>query len=291
MRGALARGEIELLANGVLRLTGHGGGRRQQLLAAVLAGHRYGAVLSHLSAAELHGLPAPVAATPEILVPQRGAQLLDGVTLHTTDRLPPTHVTVVDGIPTTTVARTAFDVSSRVGPRSLARIVDAALRHPEVTLRGLWAVHDELTGRGRRRVTLFRDALLAWNDGVRPGDSPKEPDLARILVAGGLPKPVQHYVVTIGGESFERDTAYPEVLLDTEYDGWAAHASRASFEADRARDAALIAAGWTVLRFTRGSRPRHIVSTVRATYDRLLRGDVTAQDRFRGKIGGWPTGA
>ena len=288
LRGAIARHELEVVHHGVLRTTGHPGDRRHQLLAAVLAGRRHDAVLGFLSAAELVGLPAPVATRPEILVVRRGLQRIDGITTHTTDRLPPSHVTVVDGIPVTTVARTVFDVSARVGPHTLARIVDAALRRPDTTLRGLWAVHDELTGRGRRPVTLLRDALLGWNDGVLPGDSPKEPSLVRILVDGGMARPVQHLLVTIGGETFELDTAYPNVLLDVEYDGWDAHASRASFEADRRRDAVLTAAGWTVLRFTRGSSPRTIVSTARATYDRLLRGDRTSEGGFREKIGGWP---
>lgn len=286
LRGAIARGELEVVHHGVLRVAGHPGDRRQQLLAAVLAGRRHDAVLGFLSAAELVGLPAPVAARPEILVARRRLQRIDGITIHTTDRLPPSHVTVVDGIPVTTVARTVFDVSARVGPQTLARILDAALRRPDTTLASLWRVHDDLAGRGRRRVTLFRDALLAWNDGVLPGDSPKEPDLVRILVDGGMPRPVQHLLVTVGGETFELDAAYPDVLLDAEYDGWDAHASRASFEADRRRDALLIAAGWTVLRFTRGSSPRAILSTARATYDRLLRGVLTSHGGFREKIGG-----
>jgi hypothetical protein len=291
LRGAVARNELEVVHHGVLRVTGHAGDRRQQLLAAVLAAGRDDAVLSHLSGGELLGLPTPVSSRPEILVARPGSPRIDGITVHTTDRLPPSHVTVVDGIAVTTVARTVFDVSARVGPHTLARIVDAALRRPDTTLRSLWRVHDALTGRGRRRVTLFRDALLAWNDGVLPGDSPKEPDLVRILVDGGLPRPVQHLLVTIDGETFELDAAYPDVLLDAEYDGWDAHASRASFEADRRRDAQLIAAGWTVLRFTRGSSPGAIVATVGATYDRLLRAGPTSQGGFREKIGGWPAGA
>jgi hypothetical protein len=286
VRGAVARGELEVVHHGVLRVAGHPGDRRQQLLAAVLAGRRHGAVLGFLSGAELIGLPAPVRARPEILVARRGLQVIDGITTHTTDRLPPSHVTIVDGIPVTTVARTVFDVSARVGPQTLARIVDAALRRPDTTLRGLWAVHDDLTGRGRRRVAALRDALLRWNDGVLPGDSPKESDLVRILVDGGMARPIQHLLVTIGGETFELDTAYPEVLLDAEYDGWDAHASRESFEADRRRDAVLTAAGWSVLRFTRGSSAHAIVSTVQATYDRLLRAGLTSEGGIREKIGG-----
>lgn len=270
----------------MLRVAGHPGDRDQHLLAAVLAAGRDDAALSHLSAAEVWGLPAPVSARPELLVARPGTPRIDGVTVHTTDRLPDAHLTVQRGLPVTTVARTAFDVSARVGPQSLQRIIGAALRRPDTTLAALWSVHDLLTGRGRRRVARFREALLAWNDGVRPGDSAKELDVGRLLVGAGLPRPAQQFLVVVGGAVFELDLAYPDVLLDIEYDGWGAHSSRASFDADRARDASLIAAGWTVLRFTRASTPSTIVATVLTTYERLLRADRTAEGGFREKIGG-----
>ena len=38
--------------------------------------------------------------------------------------------------------------------------------------------------------------------------------------------------------------------MAVETDGWATHGRRAGFEDDRARDAALLAAGWRVLRVT-----------------------------------------
>ena len=46
------------------------------------------------------------------------------------------------------------------------------------------------------------------------------------------------------------DFAYPELKLAIEVDGFAAHSTVDAFRRDRVRQNALVAAGWTVLRFT-----------------------------------------
>ena len=51
-------------------------------------------------------------------------------------------------------------------------------------------------------------------------------------------------------EGFEVDFHWPDARLIVETDGHEHHGTRAAFERDRARDQALMAAGWTVLRFT-----------------------------------------
>jgi hypothetical protein len=53
---------------------------------------------------------------------------------------------------------------------------------------------------------------------------------------------------TVAG--FEVDFHWPEARLVVETDGHEHHGTRAAFERDRARDQALTAAGWTVVRFT-----------------------------------------
>jgi hypothetical protein len=49
---------------------------------------------------------------------------------------------------------------------------------------------------------------------------------------------------------FEVDFHWPDARLVVETDGHEHHGTRAAFERDRARDQALTAAGWTVVRFT-----------------------------------------
>jgi very-short-patch-repair endonuclease len=78
-----------------------------------------------------------------------------------------------------------------------------------------------------------------------------EARMARLLAARGLPPAVPEYEVWNGATFVARvDFAYPELLLAIEVDGFAAHSSVDAFRCDRARQNALVTAGWTVLRFT-----------------------------------------
>lgn len=88
--------------------------------------------------------------------------------------------------------------------------------------------------------------------------------MLRVLVAAGLPAPVQQYRCRVGGRSFRIDLAYPERRLAMELDGWEFHRTRTAFDDDRARANPLIAAGWTLVRFTSRSTETHIVDCVRA---------------------------
>ncbi|MFC7481569.1 endonuclease domain-containing protein [Luedemannella flava] len=66
------------------------------------------------------------------------------------------------------------------------------------------------------------------------------------------------------------DLVFSEAKVVVEIDGWAYHSARAAFERDRSRQNRLVAAGWTVLRFTwrdLSQRPDHVVRTVRALVD------------------------
>ena len=288
VRLAVGRGELVPVHHDVFRIGGHPMTRQRELLAGALAAGP-DALLSHRSGVEVHGLTGVSATRPEVLVLRPRQPRVPGVVVHTTDRLGDADRDVIGGLPVTSVGRTLFDVSAVVGPRALARLVDGAVRRGSVTLETLWDVHDALTGRGRRRAVTFRTVLEAWTDGVRPGDSPKEVDVARLLVRAGLPRPEQQHLVTIGGTVHELDLAWPDLRLNVEYDGWESHGGREAFERDRQRDAELTAAGWTVLRFTRSSTPTTIVRTVGAAHARLSRTLGTAGTphvAFRGKIAG-----
>jgi very-short-patch-repair endonuclease len=70
--------------------------------------------------------------------------------------------------------------------------------------------------------------------------------------------------VRVAGRSFRLDLAYPELKLAIELDGWDIHRTRTAFDDDRWRANLLVAAGWTLLRFTSRSTEREIVDCVTA---------------------------
>ena len=64
--------------------------------------------------------------------------------------------------------------------------------------------------------------------------------------AARLPRPLTN--VRVAG--WEVDAYWPRERLIVEVDGYAYHGNRAAFERDRRKDAALTAAGYTVIRVT-----------------------------------------
>ena len=62
----------------------------------------------------------------------------------------------------------------------------------------------------------------------------------------GIPRPDRN----VGIEGKERDFVWRGARLVVEVDGHATHGTRFAFEDDRARDLALVRAGWRVVRFT-----------------------------------------
>jgi len=221
---------------------------------------------SHRSAGELWAIRGIVAERPEITVPAPMWARLPGVRSHQSGRLPCSRVTTYDGIPVTTPARTLADLSSCVTPRFLASLVDQCLRRNLTDLGTLRAVYDELDGCVRGLAALGA-ALEARQPGYEPGESLGEIELAELLVRAGLPAPVQQHQVIAGGTVYLLDLAYPDRRLGFEYDGWEVHGTRSAFEHDRARDNALAAAGWTILRYTSGMSSNQLADAALAAYD------------------------
>ena len=67
----------------------------------------------------------------------------------------------------------------------------------------------------------------------------------------GLPEPLVNSRVDAPDHPYlEVDFLWPKRALIVETDGYDSHGTRRAFEADRAKDAALTAAGFRVVRFT-----------------------------------------
>ena len=103
----------------------------------------------------------------------------------------------------------------------------------------------EAASRRRRGAARLRAALARYDE-PRMTRSQAERRLLDLVRHAALPQPVTN--ARLG--PFEVDALWRAEGLVLEVDGWAAHGTRAAFERDRRRDAALQLAGHRVLRVT-----------------------------------------
>jgi Transcriptional regulator, AbiEi antitoxin/Protein of unknown function (DUF559) len=240
--GRLTRIHRGVYAVGHGRLTGQG-----RWMAAVLA-YGDGAVLSHRSAAALHGIRPTSRRNIDVTVPSPSARPRPGIDVHRSATLTPADVTVVDGIPCTSVARTLLDLGEVVDERGVEKAVDQA---DVLRLFDLRAVEEVLSrADGRRGAPVLR-RVLAEYDGPTLTDEELEERFFAICRESGLPKPAVNVWITLDdGIAYKADFLWRGEGLIVETDGWASHGTRRAFEHDRRRDRRLRLAGWEVVRFT-----------------------------------------
>jgi very-short-patch-repair endonuclease len=252
---------------------------REHEMAAVLACGA-GATISHWSGAGLWQVCRPRGAADRVDVTvacaDRGRR--PGIRAYRVGRsLHAEEVTVLDGIPVTSLARTVFDLAGLAGPAELRQMFARAERRDASAVPANRPAR--ATGSGvvplasppgasqaaAGRATGFRGALSALLERhpKRPGapllrallthDAPQaltrseaEERVLRLIARAQLPRPEVNAWV----ERCEVDFVWRDERLIFEVDGFAFHGSRASFESDRHRDARLAARGFRVMRVT-----------------------------------------
>src|SRR5262245_52204360 len=144
---------------GVYVLAGAPPARSFDLWVAVLAAGA-GALVSHESAALLHGATglSPVPIT--LIAPHGAHHRLSGICVHQIDDVLRRHRTKVDGLPVVTAARSIVDLASRLGHDRLGDVADDLVQ---------------------RRATTWPAIGGAFNDVVRPG----KPGMARLATLLG----------------------------------------------------------------------------------------------------------
>ncbi len=216
-------------------------------MAAVLA---YGpdAVLSHRSAAGLWGLRPDHRARIEVLLPRRSVRGRLGIDAHGTRTLAAHHVTVEDGIPCTTVARTLVDL----GDVANRRMVELAVEQAEVLrLFDLRAVEDVMTGVGKARGKSLLSSVLEELTSPTLTESELEETFLDIVRTIGLLTPEANVHITLpDGTPVRIDFLWRAARLAVEIDGHPFHRTRQSRERDARRDQLLRLAGYEPLRFT-----------------------------------------
>jgi predicted transcriptional regulator of viral defense system len=222
--------------------------REGRFMAAVLACGP-GAVLSHRSSAFHLDLQRHERADIDVTAPKRTGRRKDGIAVHSAVTLDARDVTVVDGVPCTTVPRTILDVAEDGSSREIERLLDRA------EVRGLFdlrAVDDVLArADGRHGAVTLRAVLSEIRLGATLTRSELEERFLAICRSVGLaPDGVNAWIPHADGGGAEADFVWRGQRLVVEVDGREVHTTRRAFEHDRRRDQRLMLAGWRVVRFT-----------------------------------------
>jgi very-short-patch-repair endonuclease len=264
VRRQIGAGRWRRLRHGVYLVNGAPETWEQAALAAVLASGP-AAVVSHTTAGVLWGLPNVLREFPlEVSTPRPRRVRQPGVRVHRTTRFLAMEHTVRRQIPTTSVARTLVDLSGLLSVAQLGIATDFARRELDLRLADLQRCVVGLAPAPGRRPTRIHSVLSARLDHHDETDSGLEMRVLRAIVGAGLPEPVQQHQVQIGDRRRRIDLAYPDLKLAIEIDGWAHHAPRSAFDADRARENELEIIGWDRLHFTSAFTDRQVADTVAA---------------------------
>jgi very-short-patch-repair endonuclease len=228
-------GRLHRLHRGVYAV-GHGALSREGRLLAAVKACGPSAVISHQAAAELWELATRCPGPIHVTVPYGRNPSPDvRIKLHRSRTLTPSDTTRRNRIAVTTPARTLLDLR-RTFPREQ------------------W---EDAIDRARARG--FPVAAVADEPPTR---SRLERNLLRLCRRHRIPAPRVN--VRVG--RFLVDFLWPESRLIIEVDGYEFHRNRASFEADRGRDAELTRWGFRVVRFTYrqvNEQPAHVAKTIR----------------------------
>jgi hypothetical protein len=207
------------------------------------------AVVSHLSAAWLHGLEdVPIPGFIDITVPRhRRPRRRAGVTVHETRQPDLLSPVVRKLIPVTGVARTILDCC-RVFPDPI-RLLDDALRQRLVTWDNLWHCYLSHQVRGLKGLSTYR-AILLERDGNTPPAGEFARRMARVFTKAGLPQPVFEHPVTVAGHKYYLDVAWPRPKITVECNGAGSHDTPKAFRRDPVKRNRVELAGWLYLEFT-----------------------------------------
>ena len=227
--------------------------RHRRLIRATLADIHPDSVVSHASAAVLHGIPVPTKALRTVSVTRDGRvhQHVGRTLAKHLAPLPPADVVVVDGIRVTSLDRTAADLARALPAEWGVVACDVALRRG--VERGTLEAQTEVF-RGFRGIDKLRWAA-AFADGR--AESPAE-SVSRVrLSTAGVPAPVLQFEIrdVFGRFVARTDFCWPEYHLVGEVDGAVKYGSgpegtgAAAIMAEKRREEAIRQAGFWVVRW------------------------------------------
>lgn len=215
------------------------------LLRAALLIHPEGAFASHVSAADVLGLPVPAHAFAHVTVfDHEDRRFRHRIKPHVTKR--PRKVIWVDGIPTTDPIMTFIDCAGLLGLVDMVILGDAIVKKYKIEPRRLVAACQRSTDYHAKKA-LF--AALFVRKGV---DSPMETRLRMLIVLAGLPEPKVNLVRRWPNGDWKRrhELVYEGIKLIIEFDGRHHLTDDRQWQSDLKRREELDDDGYRILVFT-----------------------------------------
>ncbi len=266
-------GHIRRVGHGIYVLPGVLMEQKTLLGAATVA---LDAVVSHESAAWLHGLDHIDPRLVTVTVPVRRSNRFEGVVVHQSTDLTLEETTTIDRLPVTDPSRTVIDLAATTRTRTLAMILDQAVRRGLASYEGVSSRLEATARRGKPGVKRLRGVLGTRLGKPFSSDSALETKVLTLIESAGLPAPSTQFrpewLRSVNGRI---DLAYRAEQIVIECDSRRFHGSPEAFQLDRRRDNLAILAGWLPLRFTWEDvtkRPSYVVSTIRTALSQR-RGD------------------
>ncbi len=191
-------------------------GRYRARVVAAASSSRTRPVVSHLSAAALHGAPlvgSSLGLVHVVATPGGGTRTEHGFRKHATGS--PSGVVEIDGVPVTTLTRTLADVALTEPFVTAVAILDWAFGHHPITARD---VLDDLERRGIIRGSRRAEVALAFAD-ARSGSPGESLSRVRIHELGFPPPGLQHPFADAHGSIGIVDFWWPAFRTVGEFDG------------------------------------------------------------------------
>lgn len=263
LRRWVDRGQLVSAGTGVYVLPGVLEQERTLLRAATRA---LDAVVSHESAARLHGVDLLDPSRITVTVPVRRSNRFSEVIVHQITDLTIDETTRILGLTVTDPTRTIVDLAAVLPPKLLAACMDQAVRMKLTTYERVADRLEFHARKGKRGVKNLRGALAARLGSNFVSDSTLETWLLKILEDFGLPLPVTQFRPDwLRHMNGRVDMAYVEEEIAIEGDSRRYHGTPEAFQIDRTRDNLAQLSGWILLRFTWEDitkRPAYVADTV-----------------------------
>ncbi len=233
---------------------------RVRAAAAVLPG----GVVSHFSAAEIHGIDRLPPAPPTLLVHTQTTHVFPGVNVIRCHDLDESHVETKRNLRVTTVARTVVDLAARLTEGQLGVCLDTVLAAGMTDVALVQSVLDSVARRGKPGVRSMRAVLAERAEDDHSLSVLEQRGLQVINDCGLKGFELEYPIPWAPRQRF--DVAFPAARIAVEWDSRRWHTHVEAFQSDRERDRSAAAHGWRVLRFTWADvhdRPIVVTATLR----------------------------